>query len=189
MVVPGTPGLRAVTDLVTIHPILPPTVQLHPCILLASCSLLSEVNLASSIACNLTNAYLSIDLLKAFVVWRDADLESPMQCHTTPTYLLLEKVSHGSCLCRSHMPNTESCTHDSCLWNRASLGPTLYQLYRQLFHFFNFHFHAALSTGGACSNQKPFLSSRTFSEKDETVPFLGDSHCSNACSKENKTFY
>ena len=43
------------------------------------------------------------------VVWRDADPESPMQCHTTPTYLLLEKVSHGSCLCRSHIrPPSES---------------------------------------------------------------------------------
>ena len=31
VVVPGIPGLRAVPDLVTIHPILPPTVHLHPC--------------------------------------------------------------------------------------------------------------------------------------------------------------
>ena len=43
VVVPGIPGLRAVPDLVTIHPILPPTVHLHPCILLASSSLLVEV--------------------------------------------------------------------------------------------------------------------------------------------------
>ena len=33
----------AVPDLVTIHPILPPTVHLHPCILLASSTLLVEV--------------------------------------------------------------------------------------------------------------------------------------------------
>ena len=30
VVVPGIPGLRAVPDLVTIHPILPPTVHIHP---------------------------------------------------------------------------------------------------------------------------------------------------------------
>ena len=52
VVVPGIPDLRAVPDLVTIHSILPPTVHLHPRTLLASCSRLIEVNLASSIACN-----------------------------------------------------------------------------------------------------------------------------------------
>ena len=31
VVVPGIPGLRAVPDLVTIHPIFSPTVHLHPC--------------------------------------------------------------------------------------------------------------------------------------------------------------
>ena len=40
---PGIPGLRAVPDLITILPTLPPTVHLHPCILLASCSRLVEV--------------------------------------------------------------------------------------------------------------------------------------------------
>ena len=30
VVVPGIPGLRAVPDLVTIHPILPPSVHIHP---------------------------------------------------------------------------------------------------------------------------------------------------------------
>ena len=30
VVVPGIPGLRAVPDLVTIHPILPPTVHIQP---------------------------------------------------------------------------------------------------------------------------------------------------------------
>ena len=30
VVVPGIPGLRAVLDLVTIHPILPPTLHIHP---------------------------------------------------------------------------------------------------------------------------------------------------------------
>ena len=30
VVVPGIPGLRPVPDLVTIHPILPPTVHIHP---------------------------------------------------------------------------------------------------------------------------------------------------------------
>ena len=44
VVVPGIPGLQAVPDLVTIHPILPPTVHLHPCTLLASCSRLVEVH-------------------------------------------------------------------------------------------------------------------------------------------------
>ena len=57
MVVPGIPGLRAVPDVVTIHPILPPTVHLHPCILLASSSLLVEVY--SSLPCEAREAGVS----------------------------------------------------------------------------------------------------------------------------------
>ena len=44
----------------------------------------------------------------------------------------LRKVSHGSSLRRSQIrPLSESWTHDSCLWNRGSLGPTLYELHKQ----------------------------------------------------------